>query len=137
MSSTARRLVVASLVLSLAAPSTSWAQAQPDSPLKDAAIGFACVLTSLFYTTAKVVYATAGALTGVTAYALTGGRRDVLDTILNPSLRGDYVVTREHLEGKRRLVFIGPYPEDLAQQPPEGEPEESGEPTRDDETYPF
>ncbi len=135
------RIVVAALVLSLAAPSASWAQGQGqpvDSVWKEGGIGFACALSSLLYSTVKVVYATAGTVTGLLAFALTGGRRDVLDTIINPSLRGDYVITREHLQGQRRLIFIGPYPEDLVQEEPlDGDPDERDDRRDDDETLPF
>jgi hypothetical protein len=92
--------------------------AAPRGALGEAGLGFGAVGLSLFYTPAKLFYAGGGALTAVSAYALTGGRRDVFWTIINPALRGDYVVTPEHLLGERRIVFMGPFPEDL-EQPPE------------------
>jgi hypothetical protein len=112
------------------------ARAEAPSAWAEGGIGLACVVTSLFYSTAKVLYAGAGAFTGLAGYALTGGKRDVLDTIINPSLRGDYVITPEHLRGQRRLVFIGPYPEDLTDEETGVSGAGSNE-QREPEPYPF
>jgi hypothetical protein len=85
----------------------------------EAGLGLGSVAVSLLYTPAKLLYAGGGSLTAVTAYALTGGRKDVFWTIISPALRGTYVITPEHLLGQRQIVFMGPYPEDVAAQ--EGE----------------
>jgi len=107
------------LALALAVPATALAQDpagyeyEERSPWSEAGVGLACVGASLFYSTAKVLYAGIGTLTGVTAYALTGGRGKVFQRIINPALRGDYIVTPAHLARQTPLVFVGPDPEAL------------------------
>jgi hypothetical protein len=109
--------VAAALAFALAAPAPAvWAQSgQQRSAWADGGLGVASVFISLFWGTAKLGYAGAGALVGVLSYAVTGGRRDVLETIINPSLRGDYLITPQHLTRERPWVFFGPYPEDIQQ----------------------
>jgi hypothetical protein len=90
------------------------AQAAPRGPVAEAGIGIGAVLLSLVYTPAKLLYAGVGAATGLAAYALSAGRSDVFWDILDPSLRGDYLVTQEHLLRQRDLVFVGPNREQIA-----------------------
>ena len=42
-----------------------------------------------------------------TAWVLTGGRSDVAREIIEPSVRGDYIVTPKHLTMEEPLVFTG------------------------------
>jgi len=48
-----------------------------------------------------------GSITGGFAYLLTGGRLDVPREIIQPAVRGDYVVTPEHLTFNQPLLFVG------------------------------
>jgi hypothetical protein len=70
-------------------------------------LGAGSVLCSLVYGPVKVVYATLGAVVGGTAWVLTGGRSDVAREIIEPSVRGDYIVTPKHLTMEEPLVFTG------------------------------
>jgi hypothetical protein len=70
-------------------------------------VGAGSVLSTFVYGTVKVVYAVLGSATGGLAFALTGGRRDVARAIIQPAVRGDYVVTPEHLTMERPLIFAG------------------------------
>ena len=70
-------------------------------------LGVGSVLCTLVYGPAKVVYATLGSLTGGLAWLLTGGRTDVPREIIQPAVRGDYVVTPEHLTFNQPLMFVG------------------------------
>jgi hypothetical protein len=90
------------------------AVAAPRSVYREGGLGYGSAFLSLFYTPVKVIYATAGFFVAGGAYVVTGGRKDIYDTILNPAWRGDYVITPEHLTMERRLVFVGPYPEQVA-----------------------
>ena len=70
-------------------------------------LGVGSVLCTLVYGPVKVVYATLGSITGGFAYLLTGGRLDVPREIIQPAIRGDYVVTPEHLTFNQPLMFVG------------------------------
>jgi len=41
------------------------------------------------------------------AYGLSGGQPELAQILLARSLRGDYLLTTEHLAGERRIVFVG------------------------------
>lgn len=73
----------------------------------EAGLGIAAGLVSLVYTPAKVLYALGGGAIAGMAYLASAGDQDVTEPILTPSLRGDYVVTPEHLKGERSLEFFG------------------------------
>ena len=80
----------------------------------EAGLGVAAGLISLFYAPAKVLYAAGGGLVAGLAYVVSGGDQQVVDPILTPALRGDYVVTPAHLRGEQQLEFVGREPEDRA-----------------------
>jgi hypothetical protein len=77
----------------------------------EAGIGIAAGLVSLVYLPAKVLYAVGGGAVAGLAYLASAGDQDVTEPILTPSLRGDYLVTPEHLRGERPLEFFGRAPE--------------------------
>jgi hypothetical protein len=118
------------LALSLSlAPLSVAAQEQPqqqgptpqnsESPTttEDLGYGVGSVLSSLFYSPLKVTYAGLGLLTGGLGFVLSAGNVDVANNIINPAVRGDYVVTPSHLKGEEMLIFIGPPPGSEPQQP--------------------
>ena len=70
-------------------------------------LGVGSALATLVYGPVKIMYATLGTLTGGFAYLLTGGRLDVPREIIQPAVRGDYVVTPEHLTFNQPLLFVG------------------------------
>jgi hypothetical protein len=102
-------VLVAFLCLSLAlAPASALA----DEPVErntaaTYGLGVGSAICSLVYGPVKIVYATLGAITGGLAWALTGGRSDVASAVIEASMRGDYVVTPEHLTFNRPLSFTG------------------------------
>jgi hypothetical protein len=69
--------------------------------------GAAAGLASVFYAPVKVAYATGGTVVAGLAYVLSGGDKDVAKPIFDASVRGDYVVTPEHMKGERELEFVG------------------------------
>ena len=83
------------------------ARAEERNAATQFALGAGSVLCTFVYGTVKTVYAVVGTVTGGLAWALTGGRGDVARAIIQPALRGDYVVTPEHLTTERPLVFAG------------------------------
>lgn len=70
-------------------------------------LGAGSVLSTFVYGTVKTTYAILGSITGGLAFALSGGRNDVARAIIQPAVRGDYVVTPEHLTMNQPLVFVG------------------------------
>lgn len=70
-------------------------------------MGAAAGLTSVVYAPVKVAYAAGGSIVAGLAYVLSGGDKDVAKPIFDASVRGDYVVTPEHMSGERELEFVG------------------------------
>jgi hypothetical protein len=113
MNRTGRRALCAlalagALLVATALPASP---ARADSIAKEGGLGLASFFSSLVYGAGKLVWATTGLLGSGLGYALTGGDRDVAISILNASIRGDYVLTPRHLTGKEEIEFIGRSPE--------------------------
>jgi hypothetical protein len=70
-------------------------------------MGAAAGLTSVVYAPVKVAYAAGGSIVAGLAYVLSGGDKEVAKPIFDASVRGDYVVTPEHMSGERELEFVG------------------------------
>ncbi len=101
-----RRLRVA-LLTALMAMTLQAGPAWAESQAAEAGIGTAAALTSLIYGPVKVTYATLGLVIGGIAWGLSGGDSDVMNAIITPAVRGDYVVTPDMLRGRDDLEFIG------------------------------
>ena len=85
---------------------------QPAEPVgEEAGYGVGAALASVFYTPTKLVYAGLGLLTGGLGYVVSGGRADVANNIIYPAVRGNYVVTPNHLKGTDPIYFVGPGPD--------------------------
>lgn len=70
-------------------------------------MGAAAGLSSVVYAPVKVAYAAGGSIVAGLAYVLSGGDKDVAKPIFDASVRGDYVVTPQHMTGERELEFVG------------------------------
>lgn len=87
-------------------------------------MGAAAGLATIFYSPAKLIYAGGGSLIAGLAWIFSGGDAAVARPVLTAALRGDYVVTPEHLRGQRPLEFVGRAPADRdLRQPVPVEPE--------------
>jgi hypothetical protein len=91
----------------------------PDRPSEPPAAGelgygVGSVLANIFYMPAKVTYAGLGLLTGGLGYVFSGGRPEVANNIIYPSVTGNYVVTPSHLKGREPLYFVGAPPAETA-----------------------
>lgn len=86
---------------------------QADEPAVGEELGYGVgsVLANVVYMPAKITYAGLGLLTGGLGYVLTGGRADVANNIIYPSVKGNYVVTPSHLKGTDPIYFVGAGPE--------------------------
>ena len=98
------------------------ARAAGESTGAAAGWGALSALTSLVYAPVKIVYATGGLIVGGFAWLLSAGDNDVMNAVLTPSVRGDYVVTPKHLRGEEPLEFIGRAPEPQSTYAPEPQP---------------
>lgn len=96
---------------------TSLPQASEPSSAEDLGYGVGSVLASMFYSPFKLTYAGLGLVTGGLGYVLSAGNTDVANNIINPAIRGNYVVTPGHLKGEEPLVFVGPAPAPEPSQP--------------------
>jgi hypothetical protein len=105
-----RSALLSALILAMAAaPTAAWADMGSDLP-NEGGIGAVAALSTLIYGPVKLTYATLGLLIGGAAWGLSGGDQQVLEAVVNPALRGDYVVTPEHIRLERGLEFYGKDP---------------------------
>ncbi len=103
---------MAALVCTLAiALAPCMAAAEDDSMANEAGIGALAAVGTLIYGPAKIVYATLGLVFGGAAWGLSGGDDSVFDAVITPSVRGDYVLTPEHVRMERSIEFFGRDPE--------------------------
>ena len=100
-------LAVVFLCASLLALPARAEEARERNTISTYGLGLGSVLCSLVYGPVKVVYATLGTVIGGTAWVLTGGRSDVAREIIEPSVRGDYIVTPKNLTMEEPLAFTG------------------------------
>jgi hypothetical protein len=113
------------LVLALAVPVGAEELVSEESKemASSGALGAAAGLTSVVYAPVKVVYAAGGSVVAGLAWVLSGGDSEVAKPILDASVRGDYVVTPEHMRGEKTIEFVG--------RPAESAPYGSSEPEPD------
>jgi hypothetical protein len=73
--------------------------------------GFLAAASNFLYGPIKVVYALGGTIVACPAWLFSGRDRSVFRAVSQPALRGDYVLTPEHLRGERTWRFMGRDPE--------------------------
>ncbi len=89
----------------------AFAEMQEESdPVEEAGLGVASALLTIPYGPAKIVYAGLGAIVGGATWVLTGGDTETAQSVWEPSFYGDYVITPDHLRGKKPLRFFGVSP---------------------------
>ena len=106
-----RGLALAALVAGLVSAAPA---AHAESAAREAGIGLGSFFGSLLYAPVKIIYATGGLITGGLAYVVSGGDGDVTGPIINASVRGDYMITPDHIRGEKEVAFIGRSPENQA-----------------------
>lgn len=123
-----RRVFILGLVFSLlllpqnsralqSVPEPSAPQQAEASVGEDLGFGVGSVLASMLYSPFKITYAALGLLTGGLGFVLSAGNTDVATNIINPAVRGNYVVTPRHLRGEEPIIFVGPSNSPEPQQP--------------------
>jgi hypothetical protein len=111
MNAVRRSALLSALILAMAAaPTAAWADMGTEVP-NEGGIGAVAALSTLIYGPVKLTYATLGLLIGGAAWGLSGGDQQVLEAVVTPALRGDYVVTPEHIRMERGLEFYGRDPQ--------------------------
>ncbi len=70
-------------------------------------MGIASVLASIPYGLAKVCYALVGGIVGGFTYVLSGFDEKPAKKVWDASIRGDYVITPDHLRGDKPVRFVG------------------------------
>jgi hypothetical protein len=107
-----RRLVGVIMALAILLAPVAWAaEGETDNPASDIGIGVASFLVSVPYGAAKVSMALLGGVIGGFTYLLSGFDRRAADSVWYTTIEGDYVVTPDHLRGKKDLRFTGVPPE--------------------------
>ena len=98
---------VLSALIAAAPPAARARDEEQDRP--SSFVGVGAMLCTLVYSPLKLAYAASGLVVGGMAWVWSFGRRRVTRPIFTAALKGDYVVTPEHLAGERKLEFIGRY----------------------------
>ncbi len=75
---------------------------------KGVGVGAGTMAGNVLYVPAKLAYGLLGGIGGGAAWALTGGNKQVADTVWRSSLGGDYIITPDMIQGKERVHFSGP-----------------------------
>jgi len=75
---------------------------------KGVGIGAGTVASNVVYIPLKLTYGILGGIAGGAGYALTGGNKQVAETVWRSSLGGDYVLTPDMITGQQRIHFSGP-----------------------------
>jgi hypothetical protein len=118
-----------SFVALLAAPvfpaeseSTTKTAPKPENSIKTGALGAASLLATIPYSMAKIGYAIVGAIAGGLNYA--EGDKEAAQEIWQSSIEGTYLVTPDHLSGKKPVEFFGGDPGSAERNEAEREPVE-------------
>ncbi len=110
MNAVRRSAILTALILVVAAAPTA-ARADLGSGPSEGGIGAVAALSTLIYGPVKLCYATMGLLIGGMGWGLSGGDTQVLEAIVSPAVRGDYVLTPDHIRMERTIEFYGREPQ--------------------------
>jgi hypothetical protein len=80
---------------------------RPEHIAMEGGLGAGSAIASLVWAPIKLVHAAGGLVLGGLGLLWTGGDGEIPKRIFKRALTGDYVITPEHLQGKRRLRFSG------------------------------
>ena len=113
MKTIAIRAVAVLVALSVCLAPVAWAaeKTNNENPASDIGLGVASFLCSVPYGAAKVALAIVGGVTGSLTYVLSGFDKKAADSVWYTTIEGDYVVTPDHLRGKKDLRFTGVPPD--------------------------
>lgn len=100
------------LVLSLSLPlgllsGSAQAEEQPRNAAVHFSLGVLAAASTFLWGPAKTIYAVLGTAVGGVAYVLTGFNSENAREIIQPAVRGDYVVTPRNLTAEEPIAFVG------------------------------
>jgi hypothetical protein len=95
---------------------------------KGVGVGAGTVAGNIVYVPLKLAYGILGGIAGGAGYALTGGNKQVADTIWRSSLGGDYVLTPDMIKGEKPIYFSGPNATAPASESSSGDPAAANSP---------
>ena len=110
MNAVRRSALLFALMVSMAVPTAARADLGSALP-NEGGIGAVAALSTLLYGPVKLTYAVLGLFVGGAGWGLSGGDQAVLESIVTPAVRGDYVVTPQHIRMERALEFYGRDPQ--------------------------
>ena len=113
MKTIAMRMLVVIMALALCVAPVAGAaeKSNGENPAADLGLGVASFVCSLPYGAAKVTMALVGGIVGSFTYVLSGFDRKAADSVWYTTIEGDYIVTPDHLRGKKDLRFTGVPPD--------------------------
>ena len=100
-------IVILALVVCLAPVVQAAEKAEETSLSADLGLGVASFFCTLPYGIAKVVTSLLGSVVGGFTYVLSGLDMRAADAVWYTTIEGDYVITPDHLRGKKDLRFTG------------------------------
>ena len=83
------------------------AELEEDTGTSQLLSGAACFILTPVYGAFKLAFAGAGAIVGGLAWTFTGGDEAAAQKIWDASLKGTYIITPDHLNGKESVEFVG------------------------------
>lgn len=113
MNRIALRMVAVIVALSVCLAPVAWAAEQNSNsnPASDLGLGVASFICSVPYGAIKVAVAILGGVIGGFTYVLSGFNKQAADAVWYTTIEGDYIVTPDHLRGKKEFRFTGVPPE--------------------------
>jgi len=113
MNRIALRIVAVILALSVSLAPVAWAAEQNSNPnpAADFGLGMASFICSVPYGAVKVAVAILGGVIGGFTYVLSGLDRGAANSVWYTTMGGDYIITPDHLRGKKDFRFMGVPPE--------------------------
>jgi len=113
MKTIAMRMLVVIIALALCVAPVAGAaeKSNGENPAADIGLGVASFVCSVPYGAAKVAMALVGGIVGSFTYVLSGFDKKAADSVWYTTIEGDYVVTPDHLRGKKDLRFTGVPPD--------------------------
>ena len=100
-------VVILALAVCLAPVAQAAEKADETSLSADLGLGVASFLCTLPYGVIKVVTSLLGSVVGGFTYVLSGLDMRAADAVWYTTIEGDYVITPDHLRGKKDLRFTG------------------------------
>ena len=73
----------------------------------DLVTGAACFIITPVYGAFKLAFAGLGAIVGGATWMFTGGDEKAAQKVWDSSLKGTYIITPDHLAGKKPVEFVG------------------------------